>query len=201
MDDIFIIQQAKCSQQLLPAHQLTGSTHRVYHRRPNQEGALPFLDNLVSLGQNNTLVTTIYRKPTHTDQYLHWDSNHFMSAKNSVFKTLAFRAKVVLSNQHTLQQEIEHIMKAPLACNFPQWALSSLLTKFNHRHNIYNIQTVNSDQHNNSNNSGSNNKNISIIVPYAKGLSERFKKTCNSLGIQVHFKGNNTIWTLHGPQG
>ena len=30
--------------------------------------------------------------------------------------------------------------------------------------------------------------NISIVVPYTKGLSKRFKKTCNSLGIQAHFK-------------
>ena len=44
---------------------------------PNQEGPLPFLDTLVFPGPNNTLVTTVCRKATHTDQYLHWDSNHF----------------------------------------------------------------------------------------------------------------------------
>ena len=37
----------------------------------------------------------------------------------SVFNTLAFRAKVVSSNQYTLQQELKHIQKALLACNFP----------------------------------------------------------------------------------
>ena len=65
---------------------------------------------------------------------------------------------------------------------------------FIHRHSIHNIHS--SDQHTNSNNSGSNNKNISIIVLYTKGLSKRFKKTCNNFGIQVHLKGNNTIQTL-----
>ena len=34
------------------------------------------------------------------------------------------------------------------------------------------------------------------MVPYIHGLGERFKRTCNNLGIQVHFKGNNTIKTL-----
>ena len=34
-----------------------------------------------------------------------------------------------------------------------------------------------------------------IVVPYTKGHSEKFKKTYNSLGIQVHFKGNNTLHT------
>ena len=50
--------------------------------------------------------------------------------------------------------------------------------------------------HNNNNNSGTNNKNIFIVVPYIQGLGERFKRTCNSKGIQVHFKGTITIKTL-----
>ena len=77
---------------------------------PNQERALPILDTLVSPGPNSTLVTTVYRKPTHTNQYLHLDSNHFITAKSSVFNTLAFRAKVVCSSQQALHKEMEHTM-------------------------------------------------------------------------------------------
>ena len=50
----------------------------------------------------------------HRDQYLHLDSNNFITTRNSGFSTLAFRAKVVCSNQPTLQQEIDHIRKALL---------------------------------------------------------------------------------------
>ena len=35
-----------------------------------------------------------------------------------------------------------------------------------------------------------------LVVPYIYGLSEKFKKTCKNKGIQVHFKGTNTIKTL-----
>ena len=35
-----------------------------------------------------------------------------------------------------------------------------------------------------------------MAVPYFRVLSDGFKKTCNSLGVQVHFKGSNTIYTL-----
>ena len=98
---------------------------------------------------------------------------------------------------------MEHIRKALQACNFPPWALNTLQNKFNHKHNIHNGQTS-TDNHpynnnnNNNNNSGLNNsnKNISIVVPNIPGLGERFKRTCNNLGIQVHFKGTNTIKTL-----
>ena len=57
------------------------------------------------------------------------------------------------------------------------------------------------DNQPNNNNRGTNNKNISIVVPYIQGLGERFKRMCNKKGIQVHFKGTNTIKkTPHGTQ-
>ena len=39
-------------------------------------------------------------------------------------------------------------------------------------------------------------KDIFIVVPYSRGLSESFKNVCVKAGIQVHFKGNNTIKDL-----
>ena len=35
-----------------------------------------------------------------------------------------------------------------------------------------------------------------MVVPYIHGLGEKFKRTCNKQGIQVHFKGTNTIKQL-----
>ena len=85
-------------------------------------------------------------------------------------------------------QGIEHIRKALQACSFPPWGLNSLQCK----HNIYNGQNSTENQPNNNNSGTNNNKNISL-VPCIHGLGERFKRTCNSRGIQVHFKGTNTI--------
>ena len=41
---------------------------------PGPEGALSFLDILIKPDNEGRLNTTVYRKPTHMDQYLHWDS-------------------------------------------------------------------------------------------------------------------------------
>ena len=98
VDNTFIIQQAKHSHQLLQQINLQDPHFQFTTEEPNQEGALHFLDTLVSPGPNNTLTPTVYRKPTHMDQYLLWDSNHYIAAENSVFNTLAFREKVVCSN-------------------------------------------------------------------------------------------------------
>ena len=57
------------------------------------------------------------------DQYLHWDSNHFVGAKHSVYNTLAHRAKMVSHNQHSPQKELQHIREALQTCHFPSWTL------------------------------------------------------------------------------
>ena len=40
---------------------------------------------------------------------------------------------------------------------------------------------------------------IFIVVPYSRGLSESFKNICVKAGLQVYFKGNNTIKDLLVP--
>ena len=49
-------------------------------------------------------------------------------------------------------------------------------------------------QHNN--NIITNNRNIFIVVPYSKGHSKRLGKTWRRLGLQVCFRGSNTICNL-----
>ena len=119
VDDIYAIQKTEHSQQLLH-HINTQDPHIQFTiEEPNQDGSLPFLDTKVSPGPTNILIITVYRKPTHIDQYLHWDSNHFTGAKYSVFNTLAYRAKPVSHNQQTLHKELDHIKNTLQACHFP----------------------------------------------------------------------------------
>ena len=85
--------------------------------------------------------------------------------------------------------------------HFPAWALNKLQHNFECRHyNNNELSSTNSQHNNNHNNNGTyiNNKkkNISIVIPYMQGLSEKFKRTCNKKGIQVHFNSSNTIKTL-----
>ena len=101
---------------------------------PNTEDSILFLHTLVSPGPDNTLLTTVYSKPIHTDHYLHWDSHHNMSAKYRMFKTLTHRARTVSANLLLLHMEEEHIRDALTRCNYPTWALNRLKTKNNHKY-------------------------------------------------------------------
>ena len=60
--------------------------------------SIPFLDTVVMSQSDNSLLTSVNRKPTHTDLYLQWDSHHHLSAQFSVINTLKHRAKTVSSN-------------------------------------------------------------------------------------------------------
>ena len=62
-------------------------------------------------------------------------------------------------------------------------------------------KTTHNNNNNNNNNNQDNNptkKNITLVVPFIPGTSEKFKKLCKAKGIQVHYKGTNTLRTLLG---
>ena len=124
VDDIFVINKAEHSQQLLHYINSQDSHIQFTIEELSQQGTLPFLDTLVTIGPNYNLHTTVYRTPTHTDQYLHWGSSYFTIAKQSVYNTLAHKAKIVSYNQEALQKKLDHIKKALQACQFPPWALN-----------------------------------------------------------------------------
>ena len=176
VDDTFVINRAEHSQDLL-YHINNQDPHIQFTVEPTQQGSLPFVDTIVTIEPDNTFSTTVYRKPTHTDQYLHWDSNHHITAKQSVYNTLAHRAKTVSSTQDKMDRELQHIRTALQQCQFPEWALNQWQHKFTHPNQP---TTTN----NNNNNSPANNKkNITIVVPYMPNTEEKFRKLCKKKNI------------------
>ena len=91
-----------------------------------EDGSIPFMDTIVKPEADGTLSITVYRKPTHTHQYLQWDSHHHLSAKFSVIHTLSHRASTLCSKSELLQQEKDHLRKALTKCKYPKWALDKV---------------------------------------------------------------------------
>ena len=154
-----------------------------------EDGFIPFLHILVMPNEDGGLSSTVYRKPTHTDLYLEWDSHHTLPSKYSVIGTLFHRAKPICSNPQLLKQEEDHLYRALSKCKYPAWALNRMR-----------IKSRSQTQKKNSNYQ----KNIGtdiiqkphIVVLYHRGLSESFKKVCSNHGVQVYFKGDTTIKNL-----
>ena len=76
--------------------------------------------------QNGTFSIGVYRKTTHTDLYLPWDSNHSLSAKYSVIKTLTHRAFTICSTPTLLVKELKHLEEALGHCKYPKWAIKKV---------------------------------------------------------------------------
>ena len=81
VDDTLVIHKAEHSTHLL--HHINSQDPNIQCtvEEPGTDGSIPFLDTKVTPGPNNTIHTKVYRKPTHTDQYLLWDSNHVITAR------------------------------------------------------------------------------------------------------------------------
>ena len=85
VDDTFVIQRVEHSQQFLQHINSIDPHIQFTNEVPNTDGSIPFLDILVIPGPENTPLTSVYRKLTHTDQYFQWNSHHSLSAEYIVF--------------------------------------------------------------------------------------------------------------------
>ena len=55
--------------------------------KETEDGKLPFLDVCLCRESDGSVTTSVYRKPTHTNQYLPSDSHHPVAHKASVVRT------------------------------------------------------------------------------------------------------------------
>ena len=155
------------------------------------DGSMPFLDTIVTINDDGSLNTKVYRKPTHTDLYLQWDSHHAIAAKYSMINTLNHRTRDVCFNKQLLKEKEDHLQKVLIENKYPMWALNrvKLKTKV--------TQAQDQCRKNNTNTKNtSGNKKPYMVLPYVKGLSESLKNVGKKHGIKTYFRGGNTIKSL-----
>ena len=93
VDNTCVIQKAEHSQQLL-YHINTHDPHMQFTvEETNQHGPLPYLDTQVSPGPNNTLITTVYRKPINTFSISKLGQQPFHCGKTQCFQHFATQAQ------------------------------------------------------------------------------------------------------------
>ena len=192
VDDTFVIHKEVNKQGFLQHINSVDPAVKFTVEDNKEDGSIPFLDTIVKPEVDGTLSITVYRKPTHTDQYLQWDSHHHLSAKFSVIHTLSHRASTVCSKPKLLQQEKDHLRKALTKCKYPKWALDKVEKRLNKSTRqatdggTTGAQPATNEVKNKSH----------IVISYTQGLCERIKKICGRYGIQTHFNGGRTIKSL-----
>ena len=139
---------------------------------------LPFLDTLTK-PTPNSIESTVYRKPTHTDRYLDYNSNHPISAKLFVIHTLIHRAKQVCSTP-------EFITKKMTTCTKSYKTITILHSSFskpnpNRKPNPSRGKFI---------------EGIRVVIPYIKGLREQYRHTLAKYRVIDFFEGTSTIKPL-----
>ena len=85
---------------------------------------LSFLDvPIIRNGQS--IETWVYRKPTNTDIYVHWNSFASIQGKRISLKALVYRSNLICSNDHHLTLELEYLQKGFKEYNnYPHWFIT-----------------------------------------------------------------------------
>jgi len=77
--------------------------------------------------QGNRLETTVYRKPTHSNRYLHFNSYHYGDTHKGIVKGLAKRARRYCSTPELLLEECRHLRDTLMENNYPKQLLDRYL--------------------------------------------------------------------------
>ena len=77
-----------------------------FTREKESNNHISFLDVLVTK-KDGAFETTVYRKPTHTNRYMHFSSHHHPRVKSGTIKCLVKRAEMICDNKK--KKEMTHI--------------------------------------------------------------------------------------------
>ena len=145
-----------------------------------EQQSLAMLDTVTTRGDQGKLSFTVYRKPTHTDQYLQFDSNQPLQHKLGVIRTLHHRCQMICSDEDAKIKELEHLQKVLTVSGYTRAAWDTATTP---------RDTTNTDgaTHTSAQHKGS------ICLPYAGHTTEAVARLIRKTGVKVHIKPYNTI--------
>ncbi|XP_068690277.1 uncharacterized protein [Montipora foliosa] len=136
---------------------------------------LAFLDTAVSREPGGRLTTSGNRKPTHSDQYVAYDSHHPQSVKRGIVKCLYERAKRLVTKHYVISKERNTCLLF----------LSLMVTLF--------LSCRKSPRPGNRVAVLSPRSKSTEVLHYVKGLSEQLRRCLQQQGIRAVFKSETTL--------
>ena len=119
----------------------------------------------------------MHRKPTHTDQYLAYDSHHPQSVKRGIVKCLYDRAKHLITKPSVISEEKKHLLSVLVSNGYP----SSFIRKL--------AKTTRPT----ANNEPTQEFKSTAVLPYIKGVSEVLRRCLQQQGVRTVFKSDTTL--------
>lgn len=143
------------------------------------EGKLPFLDVLL-IRKENSILTNWYHKPTFSERYLNFHSNHPLKQKLNIIENLKHRA-MALSNECFWKENLEKIKILLSKNSYPTRIINKILFK------------QPNSQSNNAVVTTSDKSPFYAKLPYVEGLSEKIRKVIQNDQVNIAMKCQNTV--------
>ena len=193
MDDVFFVWRGKKEDLELFVWMLNGKENRVqFTLEIEKDNFLPFLDVGITKSKGK-LITTVYRKPTHTQQYIHWNSNHPKNMLLGVLKGLIHRAHVLCDRKEDLLEELELLKNVFISNGYPEklvlktmkesWAketLKAVLVGIEQEVEVITREKAFFEV---------------LHAPYVKGFTEGLQRSLRELNIGVVPKKGETLYS------
>ena len=186
VDDILeIIQKGETENLTQHLNQIdpTGSIKFTYEEE--QDGRIPFLDTLIIRKPDGTTKLCIYRKATHTNQYLQFGSHHPLHQKLGVIRTLLDRKDAIVTEEEDKQVEEVTIRQALAQCGYPEWAIEKVKKEKEQPRTSKKTQSENQEK----------NKGL-VVLPYVSGLTEKVSRVFKKHGYSTAMRPHQTLRNL-----
>lgn len=145
------------------------------------EGKINFLDVLVQRTERG-IETSVYRKPTHSDRYINFLSNHNTIVFINTMKTMTHRAIKYCSTSELLFYEIHHLEKVFAENGYPE----ELITRYvSNGLTLNNVDDMKSDNKNDHDKESEQSEKITLRIPFDPHLNKYMLKVCKRLGIKL----------------
>uniref|UniRef100_A0A5S6QQD0 Reverse transcriptase domain-containing protein n=1 Tax=Trichuris muris TaxID=70415 RepID=A0A5S6QQD0_TRIMR len=118
VDDIFVIMEQGKEVALLDHLNVLFPGKVNFTMEREEKGKLPFLDSLVIRDQGH-IKTKVFRKPTNSERYLNFFSNHPLNVKKGIITGMVDRAYFLRHGDY-LKDEIKHISQTLLRNGYPK---------------------------------------------------------------------------------
>ena len=90
---------------------------------------IEFLDTLIYKDKNNNIQTTLYKKPTDRQNYIHSKSAHPFSLKKSIAYSQALRLKRICSTTGEYEKHTDNLKKQLLKKDYPETMVNEKIQK------------------------------------------------------------------------
>ena len=174
VDDTFVyVKNGSIEYVLLAPESFHPNIKFTYEKEVNN--TLPFLDVLF-IRNSNHIHTTVYRKETNNDLYLHWHAFTPISWKRGTIRTLVNRAYVICSDNNYLQQELKHLERVfHIQNGYPLWIIKQIMKEV--KQNKRSLVTAQNDTP--LQNTNNDRKIHSLILVFAGAKGNTMPKSMN----------------------